>query len=151
MKTLRKNISLSTALQEYADKMSAITTGKNAIGYIKNCSHKIRHSEPFSEQNETDDMKSNECLWIITRKKNHDGLLQLSFTLKISTIMDVYITQSNISDRDFISKVASRPVYSQNSSIIDACFGSKYNSAFSGSLYYKILQICHFLKGLYLF
>ena len=69
MKTLRKNISLSTALQEYADKMSAITTGKNAIGYIKNCSHKIRHSEPFSEQNETDDMKSNECLWIITRKK----------------------------------------------------------------------------------
>ena len=48
--------------------MSAITTGKITIGPIKNCSLKIRHLEPFSEQNKTEDMKSNECLWIITRK-----------------------------------------------------------------------------------
>lgn len=48
--------------------MSAITTGKITIGHVKNCSLKIRHLEPFSEQNKTEDMKSNECLWIITRK-----------------------------------------------------------------------------------
>ena len=36
MKTLWKNISLLTTLQEYADSMSAITTDKNRSGHIVN-------------------------------------------------------------------------------------------------------------------
>ena len=42
----------------------------------------------------------------------------------------LYITQSNIYDEAFIAKIVSRQVYSQKGSIVDACLGSKYASAF---------------------
>ena len=50
VKTLWKNVSLLIALQVYPDNMSAITTDKNTNEYRKNCSFKIRHSEPSYEQ-----------------------------------------------------------------------------------------------------
>ena len=57
------------------------------------------------------------------RYNNRDDLLQLSFTLKISIFSEVF-------DGAFIVKIVSRLEYSLKSSIIDACLGSKYASAF---------------------
>ena len=58
------------------------------------------------------------------------AMLHLSFTLKVQIFGGLYTTQSKIYDGAFIAKIVSREVYSQKYTIVDACLGSKYASAF---------------------